>query len=51
MKVSLCRNYYLIQCTEAYSEPCKTSKMQLSVKIANSGKLLIIFVNGFILDV
>ena len=37
--------------TEAYSEPCRTSKMELSVKTLNSLKLLTIFAKRSILDV
>ena len=37
--------------TEAYSEPCETSKMKLFAKIVNGFKSLIIFTKSFVLGV
>ena len=37
--------------TEAYSEPCQTSKMDVFVKTVQGFQLLTIFAKSFILDV
>ena len=43
--------YYVLFKTEAYSEPCQTSKMERSAKIVNGLKALTTLAKRFILDV